>query len=276
LQDEDISQQIQAELGEKMKLKSIKATDLIDVISSPKIQDQFKLAGIDRPIISERTAHRWLGSLGWRYGRQKNGMYIDGHEREDVVQYRTAFVQRFKQYERRFHLWDDNGEELPPPCGYHVPEAAGRFCLVLVMHNESTFFQNDQRKVGWDREGSSKAPKPKGDGQSIMVSDFLTMDWGRLRDDNRCIFLSQGSLSHVHVFFKIHFSEARIFFKPGKSRDGWFSASDLLAQVDNVIDIFEGVTKGMAQGLFLFNNAPGHQKRADDAISARKMVKGAS
>jgi hypothetical protein len=69
-------------------------------------------------------------------------------------------------------------------------------------------------------------------------------------------------------------SEARIFFKPGKSRDGWFSASNLLAQVDNAIDIFEGITKGMAQGLFLFDNAPGHQKRADDAISARKMVKG--
>ena len=216
LQDEDISQQIQAELGEKTKLKLIKATDLIDIISSPKIQDLFKLAGIDRPIISERTAHRWLGSLGWRYGRQKNGMYIDGHEREDVVQYRTAFVQRFKQCERRFHLWDDNGEELPPPRGYHVPEAAGRFRLVLVTHDESTFFQNDQRKVSWDREGSSKAPKPKGDGQSIMVSDFLTMDWGRLRDDSRCVFLSQGSLSHVHVFFLNPFQRGPHFLQAGE------------------------------------------------------------
>jgi hypothetical protein len=44
--------------------------------------------------------------------------------------------------------------------------------------------------------------------------------------------------------------------------------------VDNSIDIFKGLTKGMAQGLFLFNNAPGHQKRADDALSAQRMVKG--
>jgi hypothetical protein len=201
LQDEDVSHQIQTELAEKTERGSIKASDLVDVISSLKIQDHLKLVGIDRPFISERTAHRWLGTLGWRYGRQKNGMYIDGHEREDVVQYRTAFVQRFKQYERRFHLWDDNGEELPPPRGFHVPEAAGRFRLVLVTHDESTFFQNDQRKVGWDREGSSKAPKPKGDGQSIMVSDFLTMDWGRLRDDTRCVFHANLFVLHSQFFY---------------------------------------------------------------------------
>ena len=70
------------------------------------------------------------------------------------------------------------------------------------------------------------------------------------------------------------YSEARIFFKPGKNRDGWFSAMELLAQVDPAIDIFEDLTKGWAQGLFLFNNAPSHQKRADNVLSARRMVKG--
>ena len=69
-------------------------------------------------------------------------------------------------------------------------------------------------------------------------------------------------------------SEARVLFRPGKNRDGWFTADNLLAQVDNTITIFEGLTRGYAQGLFLFDNAPSHQKHADDAISARKMVKG--
>jgi hypothetical protein len=271
LEDEDIAQEIQSRLGEKMKSGLIKATDLVDIVASPHMQEQLTHAGIEKPTISERTARRWLGRMGFRYGKQKNGMYIDGHERDDVVQYRNAFVQRFKQYERRFHLWDDNGEELPPPRGFPVPEAAGRFRLILVTHDESTFFQNDQRKVCWDREGSSKTPRPKGDGQSLMISDFLTADWGRLRDDDRCAVSSL----YAHTPTSYLLSEARITFKPGKSRDGWFSASDLLAQVDHAIDIFEGITKGWAQGLFLFDNAPGHQKRADDAISARRMVKGA-
>jgi hypothetical protein len=39
-------------------------------------------------------------------------MYVDGHKREDVVQYRNAFVQCFKQYEQHFHLWDDDGKDV--------------------------------------------------------------------------------------------------------------------------------------------------------------------
>lgn len=37
--------------------------------------------------ISTRTAQRWLTRLGWVYGRNKKG-YCDGHERQDVVDYR--------------------------------------------------------------------------------------------------------------------------------------------------------------------------------------------
>lgn len=70
------------------------------------------------------------------------------------------------------------------------------------------------------------------------------------------------------------FREARIVFKAGKNRDGYFGAEELLAQVDSAIDIFEGLSKGRSKALFLFDNAPSHQKRALDAISARKMAKG--
>ena len=43
--------------------------------------------------------------------------------------------------------------------------------------------------------------------------------------------------------------------------------------MDKAIDIFEERTNGFAMGLFLFDNAPSHQKQADDALSARKMPK---
>ena len=48
----------------------------------------------------------------------------------------------------------------------------------------------------------------------------------------------------------------------------------MIIEVDKAIDIFEGKTNGFATGLFLFDNAPSHQKRAQDALSARKMPKG--
>lgn len=65
-------------------------------------------------------------------------------------------------------------------------------------------------------------------------------------------------------------------FKPGKNRDGYFNSTELIAQVDRTINIFECKTNGLIEGLFLFDNAPSHMKRALDAISAKKMVKSAS
>ncbi|KAF8263205.1 hypothetical protein EI94DRAFT_1807644 [Lactarius quietus] len=90
-----------------------------------------------------------------------------------------------------------------------------------------------------------------------MVSDFLTSEWGRLLD--------KGPDDIIE--------EARVIFKPGINRDGWFTSANQLQQVDYAIDIFEGKTKGNSQGLFLFDNAPSHRKRAGDALSAKRMPK---
>lgn len=40
-------------------------------------------------VISERTACRWLTTLGYRYRLEARGQYTDGHERVDVVWYRA-------------------------------------------------------------------------------------------------------------------------------------------------------------------------------------------
>ena len=157
---------------------------------SPVMQAEFARVRVHKPIISERTTRRCLSrKLGWRYGRHKNRMYIDGHEQWDVVEYREQFVERFKEYKRQFHTRDDAGIESLPS-GFLVPRVIGCFCLVLITHDESTFYQNDQRNIHWGCPGGNNTPKPKGEGASLMVSDFLTADWGRLCDANRCVFFS--------------------------------------------------------------------------------------
>ena len=62
-------------------------------------------------------------------------------------------------------------------------------------------------------------------------------------------------------------------FKPGKNHNGYFDAKELIAKVDCAINIFEDKTNQLAQGLFVFNNTPSHQKHAANAISSKKMVK---
>ena len=171
----------------------------------------------------------------------------------------------------RFHHWNDSGCELPRPNGFPVPNGLP-FQLILITYDESTFYQNDRRKVMWAQETSRPTPQPKGDGQLIMVSDFLTSEWGRLRDSDECVHCPLPSFFFYLPFFK----KAQVIFKAGKNRDGYFDVNDLLAQVDFAIDIFEDLSKGNAKALFLFDNASSHQKRAMDAILARKMSKGVS
>lgn len=71
----------------------------------------------------------------------------------------------------------------------------------------------------------------------------------------------------------LYFSDAHVIFKAGKNQEGWFSANDLLDQVEHAIDVFERKTNGFATGLFMFDNAPSHQKWAPDALSAQNMPK---
>jgi len=80
-------------------------------------------------------------------------------------------------------------------------------------------------------------------------------------------------LSDVSISYLMWNRDACIVFKAGKNCDGYFDANDLLAQVNKAIDIFEEQTNGFATGLFLFDNAPSHQKQVPSAISAHKMPK---
>ena len=112
-----------------------------------------------------------------------------GHERKDIVEYHQKFVDQFQQYKQCFHIWDNDGNELQPR-GFDVPkdhQSSGHFRLILVTHDKSIFYQNDQCKYLWDNAGKNTAPRPKGEGQSLMVSDFLTADLGHLRDEDRCL-----------------------------------------------------------------------------------------
>ena len=82
-------------------------------------------------------------------------------------------------------MWGNDGNPLPPPQEFPVP--GGRFRLILVTHDESTFYQNDLRKTHWAHESTKATPRQKGDGQSLMVSDFLTSEWGRLCDGEKFV-----------------------------------------------------------------------------------------
>ena len=53
-----------------------------------------ELLGIETQTVSVWTVRTWMDSLGYKYGVWKKGVYVDGHERSDVVEYREKFLER--------------------------------------------------------------------------------------------------------------------------------------------------------------------------------------
>lgn len=190
--------------------------------------------------------------MGWRYGEPKKGMYKDGHEDPEVVDYRRQFCERWEGYAKRMAIFDNDGNKISDPMG--IDFANGMYPLIHVTHDESTFHANDRRRKQWNHS-DAVVLQPKGEGQSIMVSDFLTREWGHLEFDGE---------------------EARSTFKAGKNREGYFTNDNLVEQVDKAIDIFEARTHGFTRALFTFDNATTHRKRPPDGLSALKMRKSPS
>jgi hypothetical protein len=126
--------------------------------------------------ISSRTAQRWLNIMGLRFGKFMKGLYNDGHERDDVVRYRSAFLQRMSMYEKRMiqYVGDFMETSISPEL------SEGERTLVLVTHDESCFGSNDGRSYCWVDENNRQI-RPKGSGRSVMVSAFLGECHGILR-----------------------------------------------------------------------------------------------
>jgi len=260
--DEDLSTKIHEFILNLCKDQPFfKVEDIVDFVATPAMQVAM---GTKATSISKRTAQRWLKRMGWRYGEMPNGMYTDGHEREDVIEYRTWFLAEYKKMERRMRSFDKDGN---PDKLLELQE--GERAIREVTHDESTFYANDRRKQGYWHPEEGKKPTRKDEGVSIMVADFLTPEIGRLRDEIRWVQLRITPVSLIAPLI----SEAQVFFKAGKNRDGYWTSEDVFSQARTAIEIFQRKWPE-EQGLFLYDNATIHKKRAPSALSATRMPKG--
>ena len=112
-------------------------------------------------ILCTEIARTWLHRLGFSQKNHHKGVYFDGHERDDVVEYRRTFVEALKKVDDR--------------CIYegHDPRLQiGQKPLIMIHHDESTFYANADQSFYWS-DGTTVVLKQKSLGQSIMVSDFI-------------------------------------------------------------------------------------------------------
>lgn len=215
--------------------------------------------------IRARTARRWLRRMGLEYDTVKKDVFVDGHERADVVEYRQkVFIPRWREFEKRLVIFDEDGNWKPPSS--LLP---GEKPLVLCTHDESTFNANDGKRAIWMEKG--KPPiRPKGRGKGIMVSGFLTpggvlsipesiSDAELLRNEVDWPLLPDGKPVRCGLQLLEY------------GKDNYWNGDKMVDHAVKVAArIFPYAFPG-CQGLFAFDNASNHCAFAADALVASKM-----
>ena len=110
--DEDLVNDINLYLQELGN--AITVSKLVDFLGCEDVINKSK-HGITHTI-KERMVQRYLKTLGYHWQNPKKGQYVDGHEREDVVQYRELhFLPEWHALKNQMHNWTaDNLPEFGP------------------------------------------------------------------------------------------------------------------------------------------------------------------
>ena len=172
--------------------------------------------------VSVETARKWLHELGFSVLQMSKGVFIDGHERPDVVESREKFIR--KMTECGF-LHPDNAptEEAAQALSTDVPHMTkeeGEKCIVW-WHDESAYNTSEDTPILWGEKG--KLPiKPKGKGSSIMVSEFIEEKDGEFEVTNNDQDIEKSALAVLEI---------------GEHREGYWNSDRFMEQVGKAVKI---------------------------------------
>jgi len=90
--------------------------------------------------------------LGFVPTSATKGWFTDNHERADILEDRKQFLVTMADYERRSKLYEGKDREIEV-----APNLApGEKEVVTIVHDESTFYCNEGRKIFWMENGKKK------------------------------------------------------------------------------------------------------------------------
>jgi hypothetical protein len=191
----------------------------------------------------------------------RKGVYVDGHERQDVIEYRKMYLRKLAILE--------STHRPPPLCvdgivQENIGNPTAQRQLVLLYHDESCFHANEGPSWQWAEEGKL-AIRPKSAGRGIMVSDFITEHDGFLA-------LTDGEHEHAKLRYPSIPKFARVLFRYGSQSEGYWNCEKFLIQVETAVQIAE--KKYPTQNftlVFIFDQSSGHTAYPEDALNAHRM-----
>ena len=267
--DEKLNETVRKYVRENANVKgkaNMTSVSFCKWVNEELLPNQVLEPGYPRKIGLE-TARKWLHHLEFHVLDQKKGVYIDGHERDDVIEYRQNFLCKMVSIG---FLNKDNAptveaaQFLPDDLECPSPHQLER--TVVILHDESIFTANEDQKLQWG-SADMHVIRPKGKGAGIMVSDFIDELNGYLR-------LTNEELERAKVKYGANFQkEARMLLEYGESKEGYWTSDKFLSQMDHAVKIAEiKYPKEIGYRLiWIFDNSSCHNAYADAALNASLM-----
>ena len=89
----------------------MRAHDLVNYLGCDEVKTRYN-ASVS---ISLKTAQRWMEHLGYNWTDSPTGQYVDGHEQEDVVNYRqNVYLPTWFAKEPWLRVWSDGDTNGKP------------------------------------------------------------------------------------------------------------------------------------------------------------------
>ena len=217
-------------------------------------------------VIKPRTARIWLNKLGYQYTYIKKGVFLDGHERPDVVEYRAQFLKKVEALGPYLVKFRDDGsmkeKVYPSDCAVNGPNKRP---VILITYDESIFSANDGRHQAWLKKDDAFL-RPKRKGKGIIVSDFL-LPWKRLN-----LLHLQSHEREALIASGIPEKAAEIF-EYGQE-DGYWNTAKVVNQIqEKALPIAQPLYPEY-QIIIMFDNIKSHAVFAKNALRVGNMSKG--
>jgi hypothetical protein len=133
IDDEDLQLELCAHLQSIGKY--VVSQDIVQFMEQPDIQTCYGL----KKGISEWRGRNWMNKLGYWWTEDKKGQYVDGHKRDDIIEYwQKIFLPIWKALEPYLQNWHHDGTEDATGGNQTWPRQ-----IVLWFHDESTFYVHD-------------------------------------------------------------------------------------------------------------------------------------
>ena len=216
--------------------------------------------------VSVELARRWLHQLGFTIINKSKGIFIDGHERADVVEYRKTFLRRMAA------IGFVNEDNAPTPEAAAAlpnditsPPEEQREKTIVIFHDESIFNANEDQSTMWGTEDQHFV-RPKSKGAGIMISDFVD-------ERNGFLQLTDAEYEEAQKTTPTIKKEARVYLEYGEGKEGYWTSARFMTQMKDAVAIAE-FKYPRAKGYrlhWIFDQSSCHTAFAEETLNAFRM-----